>query len=746
MKVLVLKTLVAVPSIIGFGLSLMVGTFLLAKDHRNLANRLFFVTSFLISMWFFITYESITTEMVEEALFYQKLLFFWPLIFTFFAGTIVHLFPVHRERRRTLRALFIYISLPSILFIIYDILNPPTADQLIFKNNQWQLNTPFTFVEVLASVWGFSLILLSFIYLAWQTDKIPNQSHVVQKRILLGSVGTMVVGILDSSILPILNINIPLSINHFLLLAYILIACGFMTGKMTSLSPTMTVEDITSLMTNLLFLVDEQGLIREVNPATVLLLGKKRESIIGAPLNAFVTVPNTNDAYLKLSSSIGQEVEVDVMSDGEEQQKKTIPVLMASSRILDSNGKPIGTLFIGTSLEELKKAWKEVQTKEWLVEVGRLAGGIAHDLNNILIAITGYTELILDEDNPLSKELAQSVRRINTQGYRASTLIRKLMDYSQQSRIQPETLDLVAFLNDYLETSKPMLEMLSVTFISTLEQAWVSADEAQLQQIVQNIVNNARDALVEKMEKDKKFSPHIRIKMHKPVDKDFSNLFQNIPRNNRWLCISIEDNGPGIPEDIQPKVFNPLFTTKERSEESGLGLGLAQAQGLVRLQGGHITLKSDEGRGTTFYVLLPEASPPEKKQTKGKRVISKGQGQLILVVDDNEDLLFIAKKALVKTGYQVLTSLTVSGGRQLIEEHVNDVKLVILDMILTDGEGTELVQLLRERGSKTQVMILTGFDKVNSTNKIVDGVDLWVQKPVKVADLLSYVQNLLHNK
>ncbi|MHB8765790.1 MAG: hybrid sensor histidine kinase/response regulator [Deferrisomatales bacterium] len=347
---------------------------------------------------------------------------------------------------------------------------------------------------------------------------------------------------------------------------------------------------------------------------------------------------------------------------------------------------------------------REVQDKlaaqERLAALGQLAAGIAHDFNNILQAVTGSADLVRT-DPTLSDRSRARLEVVVEQGFRAAELIRQILDFSRRSPSRRRPLDMVSFLKEVSRLFERALpETVSLTFEYPPGSPWVSADPAQLQQVLANLVVNARDALPA--------GGRIRVVVRplrvEPGDRP------PVPgmEPGLWLSLSVGDTGPGIAPEHLPHIFEPFYTTKGPGQ--GTGLGLAQVYGLVRQHDGFIDVASQPGRGAMFTVYLPavarrEAVPPPEDQEP----LPRGSGETVLVVDDDPVVLETTRALLDGLGYQVLTA---RDGREALNVLTRDpagVAALLTDMVMPGMGGVELAGELERRRLGLPLLLMTGY-------------------------------------
>ncbi len=356
--------------------------------------------------------------------------------------------------------------------------------------------------------------------------------------------------------------------------------------------------------------------------------------------------------------------------------------------------------------------------------VGRLAGGLAHDINNYVNAITSQCELVLMHARPGDRVVGKMELVIATAG-RITALIRRLLAFSRQQPVAPQ----VVVLNEVVEGLRGMMkrllgEDLQLATVLAADLWRTRVDPTQVEQIVVNLLVNAREA-----------SPRggkVTIETaNAPAD----------PRNpaapaGDYVRLALSDSGGGIPPEIRDRIFEPFFTTKEGTQARGLGL--ATVYGIVQQNGGHVTVYSEVGRGTTFRIYLPrtlEAPAPPATVLAGARPM--GGGEALLLVEDNDELRGATRDMLAALGYRVATAANGPEALAALEEMGGGIDLVICDVVMPGMSGPQLVERLRARSPEIRVILMSGYtNNVMVRHGILEGDYDFLEKPFS-ADLLA---------
>ena len=410
--------------------------------------------------------------------------------------------------------------------------------------------------------------------------------------------------------------------------------------------------------------------------------------------------------------------------------------------VYDQDGKIVCYEGYVTDITELKqveeervKLEKQYQQAQKMESVGRLAGGVAHDYNNALTAIMGFTELAMmdaDPAGPLYADLNQVLKA----GRRAQDITRQLLAFARKQTIAPIALD----LNVNVES---MLKMLRRLIGEDIDLAWlpetglwpVKMDPTQMDQILVNLCVNARDA-IEGVGK-------ITIETENMVfDSAYcADHSDFVP--GKFVLLAVSDNGCGMNQEIINNIFEPFFTTKD--VDKGTGLGLATVYGIVKQNNGFINVYSEEGKGTTIKIYLPRhKSKAVEIQGDNTANIPQGRGETILLAEDDQPILKLTEKILSRLGYAVLSAETPARAIALSREHTGTIHLLITDVIMPGMNGKELSERLQSLYSDLKIMFMSGYtaDAIARLGVLDEGVR-FIQKPFSQKDLAEMVRKTL---
>jgi PAS domain S-box-containing protein len=384
--------------------------------------------------------------------------------------------------------------------------------------------------------------------------------------------------------------------------------------------------------------------------------------------------------------------------------------------------------------EEREKLELQLRQAQKMEAVGQLAGGVAHDFNNVLTAIIGYGELALfqAEPNSPSQEYLDEVLKA---GNRAAVLVRQLLAFSRKQVLKLEILDLNNVVEDLVKMIHRLLGAhIALTIDAEPTEIMVHADRGQIEQILMNLCVNARDAMPE--------GGRLMVEMkRRELDADFCES-QLWAKPGSYAFLNVRDTGSGIDEETLLRIFEPFFTTKE--EGKGTGLGLATVYGIVRQHNGLIHVESEVGQGTEFQIYLPLSETAADITLETELQSPPGGTEVILLAEDDMMVNDLARRILEKAGYTVLVSSNGSEAISVFERYKERVELALLDVVMPDGGGREVFNHIRKAGSQIPILFASGYSPsgIHVNFVLEEGMEL-IQKPYKQAQLLIEVRRLL---
>jgi two-component system cell cycle sensor histidine kinase/response regulator CckA len=476
----------------------------------------------------------------------------------------------------------------------------------------------------------------------------------------------------------------------------------------------------------------EDGRYIDVNDAFLKMLELQREQVIGH------TSRELNIWYDPMSSgAMIRELERATQVTAFETELQTASgkrrLVRIAADLIHLNGVPC-LLSIISDITESRSMEEQFRQAQKMEAVGELAGGMAHDFNNMLSIILGYSDLALEEVTPESSA-GHRIRQIKNVSQRAAGLTRRLLAFSRQQVLQPVLLNLDSILTSVRDMLCQVIsENISLTIKPNPELEMVKADRGQLEQVLLNLVLNARDAMPNGgeivIETANVRLDALTAKVHPACSP------------GDYVMLSVSDTGCGMDRETLPRIFEPFYTTKPPGK--GTGLGLSMVYGVIRQSGGDILVYSEPGKGATFKIYLP--SVKEKLERPGPTLAppsySRGSETVVLVEDDPE-LRSLTAELLENEGYRVLVAENGEAANELLSREQPKVDLLLTDVILPGMSGPELVRTLQARQPDLKVLYISGYTGAQiARHGVLEGAE-FVEKPFTKESLLAHIRKML---
>ncbi len=407
-----------------------------------------------------------------------------------------------------------------------------------------------------------------------------------------------------------------------------------------------------------------------------------------------------------------------------------------TSPTLDRAGRVIRLDGVVSDITERKQLEEQLRQSQKMEAIGRLAGGVAHDFNNVLTVITGYSELLLQRRLGSGDTPRREVEEIKKASKRAASLTSQLLAFSRKQMFQLQVLDLNAVISN-METMLRRLigEDIALNTVLDPRLERIRADPSQIEQVIMNLAVNARDAMpqggkltIETMNFD---LDSLHVRRHVDLEP------------GPYVKLLVRDTGSGMDRETLSHIFEPFFTTKEQGK--GTGLGLATVYGIITQSGGYIEAYSELGQGTMIEICLPRIEGPAEAAKSDKPGHRPRGSETILLVEDEESVRELARHILGLDGYTVLEASNGKSALQISEQHPDPIHLLLTDVVMPGGlSGRGLVERLTPLRPEIKVLYVSGY----SNDTIIDNVILspgtaFLQKPFTLADLTGKVRELL---
>ena len=411
---------------------------------------------------------------------------------------------------------------------------------------------------------------------------------------------------------------------------------------------------------------------------------------------------------------------------------KTVPYYHRGV-ILKMNGKKyvVGIRLDLTEKKQLEAQFLQAQKME---SIGQFAGGIAHDFNNILTTILGYSELLLikmEKGDPMHHQ----VSLIYDAGKKASALTKQLLAFSRKQILKKQTVSIHSIINNFLKLFSRIVGdgIVLKTYLEAKNEI-IDADPGQIEQILMNLVVNAKDAIPGNGE-------IIFETADICFDEESSGGYLNL-KSGRYIMLTVTDNGKGMDQEVLKHIFDPFFTTKERGQ--GTGLGLATVYGIVKQHDGHIYAYSEEHKGTTFKIYFPVSTKSIDIDEIDTQPASMSAGnERILVVDDESSISQLIVDTLEPLGYKCIVASNGDEALKLVKKH-HDIDLLLTDVVMPDMNGRMLAEKLLIEKPDIKVLFMSGYtENIINDKTVTDFSAFYISKPVTPVDLTTKIRSIL---
>lgn len=490
-----------------------------------------------------------------------------------------------------------------------------------------------------------------------------------------------------------------------------------------------------------LCMLDVNGCVTYINNSLSLLLGYDINDVVGRPVFEFMDDENKKSLMRRfdlIQQGDNNPYELNLLrKDG-----MRISTIVSPQAIYNAEGAYIASFGVVTDITEKKKAEEahEVMQRQLLQSqkmeaIGNLAGGVAHDFNNLLTAILGYADLLMNQIDSRD-ERYDLVSEIIKAADRSAVLTRQLLAFSRKQIIEAAVVDLNKIVTDMEKLLRRLIGE-DIQFVIELDHTIrnIYADRSHIEQVLMNLVVNARDAMPS--------GGNLTIKTSDIVITDATAVAEKYLSRGRYVCLVVEDSGIGMDEELMQNIFEPFFTTKDTGK--GTGLGLSVVYGIIKQHGGYINVSSRPKEGSSFRIYLPEVEsdqavmPDEAFRKKYRR----GNGERILLVEDQLEVRKFTSMALRQYGYIVFEAESIRDALDVFHKEEGHIDILFCDVVLPDGNGLEVVKNLMEQKKQLKIIMTSGYMEQRSQfNEIKDKGYTFLQKPYSLDTLLHAVGNV----
>jgi len=483
--------------------------------------------------------------------------------------------------------------------------------------------------------------------------------------------------------------------------------------------------------------LDGAGTIVRSNAAFVRLFGEALRGQNEQSRSIYAGVAERDRAALKAVVSAaalgrGDIPAVDATLNGP--GDRSVKLFVSGNEARGGEGSTVNIFALETTEQRnLQESFAQAQKMQ---AIGQLAGGVAHDFNNVLTAILGYSDLLLANHRPTDPSF-QDIMQIKQNANRAAGLVRQLLAFSRRQTLRPEVLQLGDLLAELQNMMRRLVgEKIEIDVKHGRDLWLVKADLNQLEQVVINLVVNARDAMPD--------GGRILVRTRNVAEREVQGFREKTLTPADYVLIEIEDSGGGIPPDILPKIFEPFFTTKEVGK--GTGLGLSMVYGIIKQTGGFVFCESVVDKGTVFRIFLPrhKALPVEEMAKKEPAKTSSGDltgHGTILLVEDEDAVRAFGARALTSRGYTVIEA---SSGAEALDVAIQvgqTIDLIVSDVVMPEMDGPTMFGEMRKRGIKAKVVFVSGYAEEAFSRNLPEGEDFgFLPKPFSLKQLVEKVK------
>jgi hypothetical protein len=399
----------------------------------------------------------------------------------------------------------------------------------------------------------------------------------------------------------------------------------------------------------------------------------------------------------------------------------------------DEEGRVVEIRGIMVDITEQRRLGMEVERSERMRIVGQVAGGVAHDLRNVLMGVGGVLELVLMEEElspSIRADLSEALQVLN----RGRSVTSRLLAFSRQRRDETRELELGRFILERADFLRRIFrEDVTIDVHPPDEEAWVEAGDGAVEQALLNVAKNAEDAMPD--------GGRLTVSIH--TGPEALAPFGGPPTElGGWVRVSLSDTGTGMPRHVLERACDPFFTTKEPGE--GTGLGLASVYGTVAALGGRLTLESEVGRGTTVHLAFPRVAPPADEADgppAEEEEVEERCGSLVLLVEDDDPVRDVCRRVLEKAGYRVATAADAHEARRRLDELRQELDILVTDAVLPGGSGVRIAERFLDQHPEVPVLVISGYTDVAVLDPRLD----FLAKPFSIAELVGRVEGLLRD-
>ena len=487
-------------------------------------------------------------------------------------------------------------------------------------------------------------------------------------------------------------------------------------------------------------LADMSGTVTDANRAFIDTAGQRHEKVVGRSILELILPEDRDEVARYLSKAVmgmGKGGQIEARLAG----ARGVAAQIYLQRVAGRSGEAGALLLNFLDTTEQKNLEEQFAQSQKMQAVGQLAGGVAHDFNNLLTAMIGFCDLLLSRHGPGDPSFAD-IMQIKQNANRAANLVRQLLAFSRRQTLQPKIINITDALAEMSNLLRRLIgEKIDLKVSHGRDIGLVKVDPGQLDQVIINLVVNARDAMAAE-------GGVLTVQTSTEIIDEPKTTDTEIIPPGDYIGIKVSDNGIGIPKDNLTRIFEPFFSTKQRGE--GTGLGLSTVYGIVKQTGGFIAVDSEEGKGTTFTIYLPRYEATEEELAETQAVADEAPSRdltgtgAILLVEDEDAVRTFGARALRSKGYDVLEANNGENALEVLNKTDKTIDLVISDVVMPGIDGPTLVRMLREKKPELKVIFISGYAEDTYRDELDEENGMhFLPKPFSLKDLATKVKEVL---
>jgi PAS domain S-box-containing protein len=719
------------------------------RNPKETHNQSFSQMCGFLGIWAFIQFGFCLSRSLEDAVLWKTLTGVWPfIIVAAFKFTLQF-----TDRGQFLNTGWFkgLVVIPAIVFSILETTNHLTFGAPIQLAVGWKVAVaPLAPLPIAGITWFLAIMVFMISIVAHYVRTTPDAQRRSHVRFYYFAILFVGVTTAFDQVTFFYSLGVPLVNPIGFAVGAALISYGIRKYNLFSLTPMAAAESIISTMNDMLLLVDIRGKTIAANKSACDTLGYSESELIGRDANTLFVNPLTWLEDICRSHEIPSNRFTDVEVSFIKKDRITIPVSLSGTAICDQDGKIQGVILIGRDITARKQAEKEktdlmamYQQSQKLESIGRLAGGVAHDMNNILGAIMASALVLKDEVAPTS-DASESIDNALSACYRGRDLTQNLLGFARKGKYIKSDISINHAVMETVAILKRTVSK-NVRVTANLEDNLTAfeGDRGQIQSVLMNICINAVDAIAA--------TGQVALETSRTwLDENRCIKLGGITPGN-YIQLKVIDNGIGMDADTLKNAFEPFFTTKPIGK--GTGLGLAMAYGVVINHGGAIAMESEVGKGTTVTVYFPSTDKPTPRLSdsvddensighhNNRDEIDK---MGILLVDDEPLFQSSAKRLLNKMGHEVFVADSGYKALEMYDKNRAKISVVLLDMLMPGMDGTAVFHRLKKMNPQVKILIISGFDKDENVDKLIShGANGYLQKPFNRQALSNELETVI---